>query len=74
MAEPAFYRCGSCLHTWQRSEWKTRRNPPAACPRCDSAEQRVDQEREDAYVRDMYGPITAIVGEALKKKLTEPDQ
>ena len=74
MAEPAFYRCGSCLHTWQRSEWKTRRNPPAVCPRCGSAEQHVDQVREDAYVRDMYGPITAIVGEAIKKKLTEPDQ
>jgi hypothetical protein len=43
------------------------------CPRCGSEEQRVDQEREDAYVRDMYGPITALIGEAIKKKL-EPDQ
>jgi len=41
--------------------------------RCGSEEQRVDQEREDAYVRDMYGPIAALLGEALKKKL-EPDQ
>lgn len=69
MAEPAFYRCGACLHTWQRMEWKTRKNPPAACPRCGSAEQSVDQAREDAYVRDAYGPIAAIVGDAINKKV-----
>ena len=74
MAEPAFYRCGSCLHTWQRSEWKTHRNPPAVCPRCGSAEQRVDQEREDAYVRDVYGPIASIIGEAIEKKTKDPAQ
>ena len=69
MAEPAFYRCGKCLHTWQRMEWKTRRNPPAACPRCGSTEQTIDQAREDEYVRQVYGPITLHVGQILTKKL-----
>jgi len=69
MAEPAFYRCGKCLHAWQRSEWKTRLNPPAVCPHCGSSEQSIDQAREDEYVRQIYGPITAHVGQILTKKL-----
>jgi Zn finger protein HypA/HybF involved in hydrogenase expression len=73
VAEPAFYRCGACLHAWQRTEWKMRQNPPAVCPRCGSADQHTDQKREDAYVQDVYGPIAAMVGDALKKKL-EPDR
>lgn len=73
MAEPAFYRCGSCLHTWQRTEWKTRLNPPAVCPRCGSTEQRTDQEREDAYVREIYGPIASMLGDAINKK-AEPSE
>lgn len=68
MPEPAFYRCGACLHTWQRTEWRIRKNPPAVCPRCKSAEQCLDQEREDAYVRDTYGPITSIIGNTINKK------
>lgn len=67
MAEPAFYRCGACLHAWQRTEWRTRLNLPATCPRCSSTEQHTDQERESAYVREVYGPITEVVGAALKK-------
>ena len=74
MAEPAFYRCGACLHAWQRTEWKTRKNTPAVCPHCGSTEQRTDQEREDAYVRDVYGPITSIIGGAINKKFSEPDR
>lgn len=68
MAEPAFYRCGTCLHAWQRTEWKMRANRPAKCPRCGSADQRTDQEREDAYVRDAYGPIASVLGAAINKK------
>ena len=71
MAEPAFYRCGACLHAWQRSEWKTRRNPPAVCPRCGSDDQAIDQAREDEYVREVYGPIAAHVSGLLDKKLEE---
>jgi Zn finger protein HypA/HybF involved in hydrogenase expression len=68
MAEPAFYRCKSCWRVWQRSEWKTRRNPPAICPHCGSADQEVDQAREDEYVRDVYGPIAKHVGQLIEKK------
>ena len=71
MAEPAFYRCGACLHAWQRTEWRTRFNPPATCPRCRSTEQHTDQEREGAYVHEVYGPIAEVVGAALKKKLEQ---
>jgi Zn finger protein HypA/HybF involved in hydrogenase expression len=69
MAEPAFYRCKSCLHAWRRSEWKTRVNPPARCPHCGSADQEIDQEREDEYVREVYGPITQHIGQLIKTKL-----
>jgi len=71
MAEPAFYRCGKCLHAWQRTEWRTRQNPPAKCPRCGSPENAIDQDREDEYVRAVYGPITKQVGQLLAKKLEE---
>ncbi len=37
------------------------------------ADQHTDQERKDDYVREVYGPITTIVGDTLKKKL-EPAQ
>lgn len=71
MAEPAFYRCGSCLHAWQRTEWKTRLNPRAICPRCGSHDQTIDQEREDAYIRQVYGPIGEHVGQLITKKLED---
>ena len=69
MAEPAFYRCKGCSRTWQRSEWKTRANPPAKCPHCGSSDQEIDQVREDAYVREVYGPITQHIGQLIKTKL-----
>jgi Zn finger protein HypA/HybF involved in hydrogenase expression len=73
MAEPAFYCCGACKHAWQRTEWKTRRNPPAICPRCGSDDQVIDQAREDAYVREVYGPIAERVGQILTKKLEKKE-
>jgi Zn finger protein HypA/HybF involved in hydrogenase expression len=69
MAEPAFYRCKGCSHTWQRTEWKTRVNRPAKCPHCGSADQEIDQAREDAYVREVYGPLTQHISQLIKTKL-----
>jgi DNA-directed RNA polymerase subunit RPC12/RpoP len=68
MGEPAFYRCKACRRTWERFEMKLRRNPPATCPSCGSADQETDQAKEDAYMRDVYGPIGQMVGDILKKK------
>lgn len=68
MAEPAFYRCKACLRTWQRSELKMGANPPAKCPHCWSTDQTIDQAREDAYIREVYGPITQHIGQIIKTK------
>jgi hypothetical protein len=68
MAEPAFYRCKGCDRAWQRTEWKTRARP-AICPYCASTDQETDQAREDAYVREVYGPITQHIGQLLDKRV-----
>lgn len=65
MAEPGFYRCKKCCRTWQRMEFKMHANPPRICPYCHAPpeEQEIDQAREDAYVRDVYGAtVSAIFG------------
>jgi hypothetical protein len=46
-------------------------NPPAECPHCGSTEQRTDQERENAYVREVYGPMASILGDTINKKVGE---
>ena len=63
MAEPAFYRCQTCQRTWQRMEFKMQRNPPPVCLHCAAAahEQVIDRVREDAYVREVYGPIAEML-------------
>jgi len=67
--EPGFYRCKSCKRTWQRTEWKTRQNPPARCPHCRSTDQEIDRLLEDEYVRRVYGPITQQIGQIIKDKI-----
>jgi len=47
-------------------------NPPAKCPHCGSADQTIDQAREDAYIREVYRPITQHIiqraGQIIKTK------
>jgi DNA-directed RNA polymerase subunit RPC12/RpoP len=69
MGEPAFYRCKACSRTWERFEMKLRRNPPAVCPSCGSGDQETDEAKEREYVREVYGPIAKIIGDAINKKL-----
>ena len=69
MAEPGFYRCKTCKHCWSRMEFKMQRNPPRVCPRCNAPDeqQEIDEERERAYIREVYSPIVeAIFGDKPK--------
>lgn len=74
MAEPAFYTCRNCHHTWERTEWRTRPNRTPTCPQCHSANQTTDHVREDKYTHQVYGPITKHIGALLNKKLQDPKQ
>ncbi len=61
--EPGFYRCKKCGRSWERTEFKLRRNPPRECPHCRAGheDQAVDEERERAYVSEVYGPAAQAV-------------
>ena len=70
--EPGFYRCKDCHRAWSRMEYKSglsgNRNPPKVCPGCGSTNQGLDQERESAYVKEVYAPITQAIASSMEKK------
>lgn len=59
--EPGFYRCKACGKLWERMEYKTRPNPPRVCPGCGSVDQGIDEAKETAYVKDVYGPLAQML-------------
>lgn len=61
--EPGFYRCKSCKRAWSRQEFKMQKNPPRICPYCGSEDQETDRQREDEYVKSVYGPIANVLTE-----------